>query len=185
MAEDANPNLPQSEKLLRQWDRRDKLIRSIELAVVLAVVIFNIFLLNAIRQTQQDNRDANAKTQQHIQDVLDQARTNSEKDHQETIRYLRCSLLIPSGTRTPDLLDTCIANSKLPDDAQIPPITTPDGATTDGSTGAGATTNPKAPAASQPQTSSPAPTPTPTPTPTPAPQPNVIQRILDSITNVL
>lgn len=123
-------NPPKSEQLITAWQRRDRALRTIELLVVGAVLLFNLFLLYRINEQQQqikdtqkisrDAIDAQAKQQEAL---LKEARTAAYAAHQETIRYLRClALLQPPYVGTAEQLDNCIRQSQLPDDQQTPPI---------------------------------------------------------------
>ena len=157
---DKLPNAPESERLIGLWQKRDKAMRTIELAVVGIVLLFNIFLLYQIRTTQKDNRAATAAAAQAQQELLQEAKDNSARDHQETIRYLRClALLQPPYVGTAAQHDGCIASSKLPDDKQNPPILNNGNSGASDAGSSQSSTNPKAemPAASAPATNQPAP----------------------------
>jgi hypothetical protein len=98
------------EALLRKVDRRDKVMRLAEIAILFALVLFNVFtavrLQNVIDQNQADTlqaREANIARQDELKD------------------YIKCVLLIrydvpPEHLTTRDgaeqSLDTCAANSK-------------------------------------------------------------------------
>ena len=169
-----------SEDLIRDIERKGSFLRLIELCVVIAILIFNIFLLAEIHITQDQAHAQTLNNQKQQLALLHQAQVDSEADHQETIRFLRCTLEL-NQPRTFAGIDACIASSSLPDSAQIPPITTP--------SGAGTSTNPKVPTAtSQPapiETTAPTPTPSPTPVffPTPTPQPPTITKTLQNLAN--
>lgn len=96
------PASPQQEALAK-IDNRDKLVRAVEITILLFVVAFNIFLGLRIQSViDQNQRDAKARSEAAQQD------RNEQKD------YIKCVLLIKFDDPPADLT-TKVGTSKALD----------------------------------------------------------------------
>lgn len=98
------------EALLRKVDRRDRLMRAIELGVLFALVLFNIFISIRLQTIINQNQTEALQARE-----ANTARQNELKD------YIKCVLLLRFDAPPEQLvdrdgvegaLDTCAANSK-------------------------------------------------------------------------
>lgn len=91
-----------SEKKLRQLDRRDKAMRIFEILVLLGLVLFTllaILKLDNIAQSNLGNTEENAIANEEV--------------HDEIKSYIKCILLIPRAKNEPfteQQLDNCAEN---------------------------------------------------------------------------
>ena len=94
----ATTTIPDSpaQKLLKKVDRRDKLIRTVELTFLFIALLFNVFI--AIKSVQ---------TQQQIQQNQDANIARSQQRSKNLQNYLTCVLSLPISSRDKVALQGC------------------------------------------------------------------------------
>ena len=108
----AKTTIPESpaESFLRQVDHRDKLMRYAELSILLALVLFNVFVASRLQQVIDENQ----------RDTIEARKANIARQA-ETKDYIKCIVLIrfdnaPEALTTREgvetALDVCATKSR-------------------------------------------------------------------------